>query len=65
MPSTKELQSEIDEQTDTITEAVEILEAVYTPESTRSDLVEAVADALAVLSGDAEEEGEEDEEEEE
>ena len=61
----KALQEEIDDQQDTIDQAIEILEDAYTPEATRAELVEAVSQAIDVLSGEAPEgtEKEEDEEE--
>jgi len=61
----KELQDQIDAQQDTIDEAREILENVYSPESERSDFVDAVSEALDVLSGEEEEEEEDEEEEDE
>jgi hypothetical protein len=64
MPSTKELQSQIDEHEETISEALEILQDSYTPEASRTDLVGAVADAIAVLSGEETEEDSTDEDEE-
>jgi hypothetical protein len=62
MPSNKELQNLTDEQQETITNAREILEEAYAPEATRADLVEAVKEAIDVLSGEAEdaEEGDDD-----
>jgi hypothetical protein len=59
MPSIKELQEELAEQEATITEVTDILEAVYTPEASRADLVEAVSDALDILAGEEESESEE------
>jgi hypothetical protein len=61
MPNTKELQSQIDDQEETINEALEILQDAYTPEATRTDLVGAVSDAIAVLSGEEVEESSEEE----
>ncbi len=62
MASNKELQEQLDEQEETISQARDILEDAYTPEATRADLVSAVSEALDVLSGEgAEEEEEEDE----
>ena len=52
------LQDQLDEQQDTIDNAVEVLEEAYTPEASRADLVNAVSQALDILSGeDAEEDG--------
>ena len=65
MPSIKELQEELAEQEATITEVTDILEAAYTPEATRADLVEAVSDALDILTGEEESESEEETSEEE
>jgi hypothetical protein len=59
MASNKELQDQLDDQAETISQACEILEDAYTPEATRADLVAAVSDAIDVLSGEAAEEGEE------
>jgi uncharacterized protein with ATP-grasp and redox domains len=58
------LQDELDEQQDIIDKAVEVLEEAYTPEASRADLVNAVSQALDILSGEDEEEhenGEDDE----
>ena len=52
MPSVKEVQAEVDEQDAIITAAVEVLEAAYTPEATRADLVEAVSGAIDILTGE-------------
>ena len=54
MASVKEVQAEVDEQDAIITQAVEVLEAVYTPEATRADLVEAVSEAIDILTGEEE-----------
>lgn len=51
------LQDQLDEQQELIDNAVSVLEEAYTPEATRADLVDAVSQALDILSG---EEGEED-----
>jgi uncharacterized protein with ATP-grasp and redox domains len=59
--SIADLQETIDEQQETIDQALEILEDAYTPEATRADLVEAMSQAIDVLSGE-EEEGDETEE---
>ena len=57
MPSSiKDLQQELSEQESTINDAVEVLEAAYTPEATRSDMVEAISAALDILSDEEEEE---------
>jgi hypothetical protein len=66
MPSNKELQDQLDDQAETISQACEILEDAYTPEATRADLVAAVSQAIDVLSGeegegDAEDQDEDDE----
>lgn len=58
----KALQEEIDDQQDTIDQAIEILEGAYTPEATRAELVDAVSQAIDVLSGEEPEPEEEDEE---
>lgn len=58
----KELQEQIDDQQDTIDQARAILEDAYTPEATRTDLVEAVSTAIDILAGESEEEEEEEEE---
>ena len=60
MPSNNELQEQIDEQEETLSQARGFLEEAFTPDATRSDLVAAVSQALDVLSG--EKEPEEDEE---
>ena len=52
------LQDELDEQQETIDNAVEVLEEAYTPEASRADLVNAVSQALDILSGEDEEEDE-------
>ena len=52
------LQDELDEQQETIDNAVEVLEEAYTPEASRADLVNAVSQALDILSGEEEEEEE-------
>lgn len=52
------LQDELDEQQDIIDNAVEVLEEAYTPEASRADLVNAVSQALDILSGEDEEEDE-------
>jgi hypothetical protein len=61
--SMKELQGQIDEQQETIDQARELLEDVYTPEATRTELVDAVSQAIDVLAGAEEEEEEEGEDE--
>jgi uncharacterized protein with ATP-grasp and redox domains len=53
-----ELQDQLDEQQETIDNAVEVLEEAYTPEASRADLVNAVSQALDILSGEDEEEDE-------
>jgi uncharacterized protein with ATP-grasp and redox domains len=63
MPSNKELQQQIDDQDETMSQALEILNEAYTPEATRADLVSAVCDAIDILSGEEEPEQEEEEEE--
>ena len=63
MASNKELQEQIDDQSETINQALEILEEAYTPEATRADLVSAVSGAIDLLSGEEEPEEEEEEEE--
>jgi hypothetical protein len=58
------LQDQLDEQQELIDNAVEVLEEAYTPEASRADLVNAVSQALDILSGEEEEEdgnGEDDE----
>jgi uncharacterized protein with ATP-grasp and redox domains len=62
MASNKELQQQIDDQEETINQALEILNEAYTPEATRADLVSAVSDAIDALSGEEEPEEEEEEE---
>jgi hypothetical protein len=57
----KELQEQIDEQQDAIDQARAILEDAYEPAATRTELVEAISQALDVLSGVEEEEEEEEE----
>ncbi len=52
------LQDELDEQQETIDNAVDVLEEAYTPEASRADLVNAVSQALDILSGEDEEEDE-------
>ena len=52
------LQDQLDEQQEVIDNAVEILEEAYTPEASRADLVNAVSQALDILSGEEEEEEE-------
>jgi hypothetical protein len=52
------LQDQLDEQQETIDNAVEVLEEAYTPEASRADLVNAVSQALDILSGEDEEEDE-------
>ena len=63
MASAKELQAQLDEQQEVIDQVTESLEASYTVESTRADFVEAVGDALDILSGEEESEEETSEEE--
>ena len=57
------LQDQLDEQQEMIDNAVEVLEEAYTPEASRADLVNAVSQALDILSGEVEEDenGEDDE----
>ena len=55
MASMKELQDQLDDQQEVLDQATAILEEAYTPEATRADLVEAVSDALDVLTGEDEE----------
>jgi len=52
MASNKELQDQLDDQADTISQACGILEDAYTPEATRADLVAAVSQAIDVLAGE-------------
>jgi len=52
------LQDQLDEQQETIDNAVEVLAEAYTPEASRADLVNAVSQALDILSGEDEEEDE-------
>jgi hypothetical protein len=52
------LQDELDEQQEMIDNAVDVLEEAYTPEASRADLVNAVSEALDILSGEDEEEDE-------
>ena len=59
MATVSELQDQLDEQEGTIDQALEILEEAYSPEATRADLVAAVSEAIDVLSGEEEDEGEE------
>jgi hypothetical protein len=63
MASNTELQEQIDDQEEMISQALEVLEESYTPEATRADLVSAVSGAIDVLSGEGESEEEEEEEE--
>jgi hypothetical protein len=65
MASTKELQAEISDLQETIGQALEVLQESYEPAATRTDLAEAVGDAIAILSGeDLEDETDSDEEDE-
>jgi hypothetical protein len=52
MPSTKEMQAEISDLEETIEQALEVLHEAYEPAATRTDLAEAVGDAIAILSGE-------------
>ena len=63
MASNNELQEQLDEQDKTISQACEILAGAYTPESTRAKSFWRSAEALDVLTGEAEEEEEEEEDE--
>ena len=54
MASIKELQEQLDDQQEVIDQVSEILESAYTPEASRGDMVEAISEALDVLSGEAE-----------
>ena len=54
MASMKELQEQLDDQQEVIDQVSEILESAYTPEASRGDMVEAISEALDVLSGEAE-----------
>ena len=54
MASMKELQEQLDDQQQVIDQVSEILESAYTPEASRGDMVEAISEALDVLSGEAE-----------
>ncbi len=54
--SMKEVQADLDELQDSVGDAVALLEDAYTPEATRADLVDAVSQALDLLSGEEEEE---------
>jgi hypothetical protein len=55
MASLKELQEQLDDQQEVIDQVSEILESAYTPEASRGDMVEAISEALDVLSGEADE----------
>jgi hypothetical protein len=59
--SAKDLQAEIDDLNDTIEQASSILEDAYTPEASRADLVNAVSQALDILTEEEEEDEGEDE----
>jgi len=66
MPSSvKDLQQELAEQEAVVTEALEVLEEAYAPETTRGEAMEAISSAIDILSGEESEEAEEEEEEEE
>ena len=52
------IQDQIDDQQETIDNAVDVLEEAYTPEASRADLVNAVSQALDILSGEEEDEDE-------
>ena len=54
MASMKELQEQLDDQQEVMDSVSEILESAYTPEASRGDMVEAISEALDVLSGEAE-----------
>jgi hypothetical protein len=54
MASIKELQEQLDDQQEVIDQVSEILESAYTPEASRGDMVEAISEALDVLSGESE-----------
>lgn len=58
------LQDQLDDQQETIDNAVDVLEEAYTPEASRADLVNAVSQALDILSGEEENEDEEGEDDE-
>ena len=54
MASMKELQEQLDDQQEVLDQVSEILESAYTPEASRGDMVEAISEALDVLSGETE-----------
>ena len=54
MASVKELQEQLDDQQEVLDQVSEILESAYTPEASRGDMVEAISEALDVLSGETE-----------
>jgi hypothetical protein len=54
MASMTELQEQLDDQQEVIDQVSEILESAYTPEASRGDMVEAISEALDVLSGESE-----------
>ena len=54
MASMKELQEQLDDQQEVIDQVSEILESAYTPEASQGDMVEAISEALDVLSGESE-----------
>ncbi len=54
MASVKELQEQLDDQQEVLDQVSEILEGAYTPEASRGDMVEAISEALDVLSGETE-----------
>jgi hypothetical protein len=54
MASVKELQEQLDDQQEVLDQVSEILESAYTPEANRGDMVEAISEALDVLSGETE-----------
>ena len=54
MASMKELQEQLDDQQEVIDQVSELLESAYTPEASRGDMVEAISEALDVLSGESE-----------
>jgi hypothetical protein len=60
MPSTT-LKTQVDDLEGTIDDARQILEDAYTPEATRTELVNAVSQAIDLLSGEEDEDEDEDE----
>jgi hypothetical protein len=52
--NSKELQAQIEEQEEMIGDALDVLQEAYTPKASRADLVDAVSNAIDILSGEGE-----------